>query len=143
MDGDARELQLHGLDDLIECGSLCKGEGVLWLSVGANAASIRHTDRVGVLSSAVSTSLGEWTTKVDMTIDVDEEVVPDGSEATLTMPAGDIFHRYRLRCLGGSAMDDEFVDGAHSKNVRLLRFIVGGCQKSPRRDKKEVTKIKI
>ena len=99
----------------IEHGLLLLGcASVLWcLVVGGKSTDVADADAVGVVALAVCADKFERTAFVDCAVEVDDVVVADLGEATLTMPAVDVSDGERLAFGCGGAMDDYQIYFSH------------------------------
>ena len=74
------------------------------------ATDIADTDAVLVVTYAVSSRQCDRASFVDATIEVDDVVVADAVEATGTVPPVDVGYGEGMAFLGGTTVDDDFVN---------------------------------
>ena len=97
-----------------QCGLLLFRARVLRvLAVGGQTTDIADTYGMGVVSLAVRSHLCERSAMMHRAVAVDDEVISDGSKASLPMPAVDICRGEVLAFRCGRAMDDDEVNLAH------------------------------
>ena len=82
-------------------------------AVGGAASNQADTDRVCVLPCGVRTDLLDGSALVDRAIAIDNEVIADATEATLTMPLVYLLHGKILALRRSRAMDNDFVNYPH------------------------------
>lgn len=92
-----------------QCLALLRGARVLGrLSVSSHAADVADANRASVMSRAVRADFSLGATGVHRAVTIDHMVVADGTEATLLVPAGYVFHGEVLALWRGCAVDDDF-----------------------------------
>ena len=113
-DGCGREFCSQLFEEVEHCLLLLGCASVLWcLVVRSKTTDIADADAVGVVPLAVCASQLYRATFVDSAVEVDDVVVTDLGEATLTMPAVDVSDGERLAFGCGGAMDDDGVNLSH------------------------------
>ena len=83
------------------------------LVVGGKSADVADADAVGVVSLAVCAYQLYRATFVNSAVEVDDVVVADLGEATLTVPAVDVGDGEGLAFRSGGAMDDDGIYFSH------------------------------
>lgn len=71
------------------------------------------------MSLAVCACLFEWAALLDGAVEADDVVVAHHLEASLLVPAVDVFDGEVFALNGGRAVDDDFVDRSHDKVIFL------------------------
>lgn len=85
----------------------------LWAYRPSRGRHIADADAYGVVTCAVSTCLVLGATDMDGAIAIDDEVVANLAEASLTMPAVDVGNCVVTTFGCGTTMDDDFCDFSH------------------------------
>lgn len=83
------------------------------LVVGGESTDVADADAVGVVSLAVCADQLYRATFVYRAVEVDDVVIANLGEATLTMPAVDVSDGEGLALRSGGAMDDDSVNLSH------------------------------
>lgn len=97
-----------------ECGLLLFRARVLRVfAVGGQTTDIANAYGMGVVPLAVRSHLGERSAMMHRAVAVDNEVISDGSKASLPVPAVDICCGEVLAFRRGRAMDDDEINLAH------------------------------
>ena len=124
-DGCGREFCSQLFEEVEHCLLLLGCASVLWcLVVGGKSTDVADSNAVGVVSLAVCAYQLYRATFVDSAVEVDDVVVTDLGEATLTMPAVDVSDGERLAFGCGGAMDDDVSDFSHKgKKVKKYKGI--------------------
>ena len=65
------------------------------------------------MAETVCSDFFERSTPLDAAVETNQEVIAYVREITLEMPTTDICHMKILTCLGGGAVDDDFIDFPH------------------------------
>ena len=97
-----------------QCGLLLFRARVLRVfAVGGQTTDIADAYGMGVVPLAVRSHLCERSAMMHRAIAVDDEVISDGSKASLLVPAVDVCRGEVLAFMRGRAMDDDEVNLAH------------------------------
>lgn len=97
-----------------QCGFLLLRASILRVfAVGGQATDIADSYGMGVVPLAVRSHLCERSAMMHRAVAVDDEVISDGSKASLPVPAVDICRGEVLAFGRGRAMDDDEVNLAH------------------------------
>lgn len=97
-----------------QCGLLLFRARVLRVfAVGGQATDIADAYGMGVVPLAVRSHLCERSAMMHRAVAVDDEVISDGSKASLPVPAVDICRGEVLAFRRGRAMDDDEINLAH------------------------------
>lgn len=110
-----RELHSEFTKKCHQCGFLLLRASILRVfAVGGQATDIADSYGMGVVPLAVRSHLCERSAMMHRAVAVDDEVISDGSKASLPVPAVDICRGEVLAFRRGRAMDDDEVNLAHS-----------------------------
>ena len=97
-----------------QCGFLLLRARVLRVfAVGGQTTDIADSYGMGVVPMAVRSHLCERSAMMHRAVAVDDEVISDGSKASLPVPAVDICRGEVLAFKRGGAMDDDEINLAH------------------------------
>ena len=89
-------------------------------TVTFDTSDVGNTDAVGVVATAVGTSLIERTCGVDTAVKRDEIVIAASVPAQLTVPTVDVLERHVTALRRCRAMDDEMSDGGYVVHGGLM-----------------------
>ena len=102
------------LDELFKRSPLRFGASVLRrFSVFGATPDVADADRASVLPCAMRSDLLNGSALVDRAVEIDNEVVADAAEVTLTMPAVDVGDSEGLALRGCCTMNDDLVNLPH------------------------------
>ena len=113
VDGGERELFLQLFYECTKRGFLCCRPSVLGLAVGRQTADIADADAVSVVPFAMCANLALRPACVYAAVTIYHKVIADAVEASLAMPAINIFNGEVLALCSGTAMNDDFCNFSH------------------------------
>ena len=113
VDGGERELFLQLFYECTKRGFLCCRPSVLGLAVGRQTADIADADADSIVTFAVCANLALRSACVYAAITIYHEVIADAVEASLAMPAINIFNAEVLALCSGTAMNDDLCNFSH------------------------------
>lgn len=113
MDGSLRVLSFQFEEQFMECTALRCVAGVLrCATVGAEASDITDTYTVGVMPLAVCTHLMDSASQMHGSIEINDVVVSNTVEATLTVPTVNVCHRDLTSLWRCRAVYNDFINTA-------------------------------
>lgn len=115
VNGGERELFLQLFYECMERGFLCCRPSVLGLAVGRQTADIADADADSIVTFAMCANLVLRSGCVYAAVSINHEVIADAVEASLSMPAVDVFDGKVLALFGGTTMNDDFCYFSHDR----------------------------
>ena len=113
VNGGEWELFFQLFYECSERGFLCCRPSVLGLAVSRQTANVADAETDRIVTFAVCANLALRSACVNAAVTIYYEVITYAVEASLAMPAVDIFNGEVLALCGGTAMNDDFCNFSH------------------------------
>ena len=125
VDGGVGELFLQLFYECPERGFLSCRTGVLGLAVRRQTADIADAETDSIVTFAVCANLVHRSSWVYAAVKTNYKVITYAVEASLAMPAVDIFDSEVLALFSGTAMNDDFCYFSHDRlNLNKIKILI-------------------
>ena len=133
VNGGEWELFFQLFYECTERGFLCCCPSVLGLAVGRQTTDIADAETDRIVTFAVCANLALRSGCVYAAVTIYHEVIADAVEASLAMPAINIFNAEVLALCGGTAMNDDLCYFSHDRlNLNIIKILIAPNAMMPR-----------